>query len=559
MKFDVFISYSRKDFDEVSSILESLKAAIPGLTYWFDIDGIESGDEFEDKIISAIDNSAYVLFALSENSISSIWTKDEVMYAKNTDKKVIPILLKGAEMKGWFLFKFGRIDCIDSTSSLQMEKLIQNLSSWLGKTGVSEAAVIPEQPTLPPTPLQYEATEAPLCPCGSGKPFKECHGKTDSAVPVKSLRVGDFYDDGEKKGVVFWVDESGRYAKIISLDQAKLQWCTYAEEGNKVVTGAVDEHDGMQNQKVISKITGWQTRYPAFAWCAGRGAGWYLPAAEELAQCVVDKYTMNVVNQTLSQKGGEILKTSFWGTWFWSSTEAKKLNRAKHVISDYQVDFCDKTFYNYVRAVAMVDLGVTKAPEVKVNTPEVPEVKPEKTTQDNRIPGQRKWRIGDYYDVDGKRGVVFWVDETGKHGKIVSMREDCRQWCDKNEYAKRIATGAHDHSDGAYNHDLICRTYAYFGSYPALEWCRDLGEGWYLPAIDELKQLLLKDSVYFPVNASLVQNAGDPLLEKRTDRLYWSSTEADVLIYAMLLNMKDGKVAEYYKHETHHVRAVAAF
>ena len=40
MKFDIFISYSRKDFDEVSSILEFLKTFIPGLTYWFDIDGI---------------------------------------------------------------------------------------------------------------------------------------------------------------------------------------------------------------------------------------------------------------------------------------------------------------------------------------------------------------------------------------------------------------------------------------------------------------------------------------------------------------------------------------
>lgn len=57
MKFDIFISYSRKDFDEVSSILEFLRTSIPGLTYWFDIDGIESGDEFQDKIISAIDNS----------------------------------------------------------------------------------------------------------------------------------------------------------------------------------------------------------------------------------------------------------------------------------------------------------------------------------------------------------------------------------------------------------------------------------------------------------------------------------------------------------------------
>lgn len=102
MKYDVFISYAGKDFDEVSGFVEMLKERIPQLTYWFDITGIESGDEFEEKIITAIDNSSYVLFALSDNSIQSLWAKDEVMYAKNTDKKVIPLLLKGATLKGWF-------------------------------------------------------------------------------------------------------------------------------------------------------------------------------------------------------------------------------------------------------------------------------------------------------------------------------------------------------------------------------------------------------------------------------------------------------------------------
>ena len=133
MKYDLFISYSRRNFDEVNSFIELLKSRIPALNIWFDIDGIESGDEFEDKIISAIDNSAYILFALSDSALESIWTKDEVMYAKNTDKKVIPLLLKGAAMKGWFLFKFGRIDCIDITNELQVDKLVNNLSSWTGK------------------------------------------------------------------------------------------------------------------------------------------------------------------------------------------------------------------------------------------------------------------------------------------------------------------------------------------------------------------------------------------------------------------------------------------
>ena len=135
-KYDIFISYSRKDFDEVNQIVEMLKNRIPTLNCWFDITGIESGDEFEDKIITAIDDSSYVLFALSDNSIQSQWTKDEVIYAKNTNTKVIPLLLKGAQLKGWFLFKFGRIDCIDTTKTLQIEKLVKNLSDWTGKASV---------------------------------------------------------------------------------------------------------------------------------------------------------------------------------------------------------------------------------------------------------------------------------------------------------------------------------------------------------------------------------------------------------------------------------------
>ncbi len=133
MKYDLFISYSRRDFEEVNSFVNMLKTRIPDLNCWFDVTGIESGDEFEDKIISAIDNSEYVIFALSDNSLASEWTKDEVMYAKNTGKKVIPLLLKGAELKGWFLFRFGRIDYIDITAERQVEKLINNLSSWSGK------------------------------------------------------------------------------------------------------------------------------------------------------------------------------------------------------------------------------------------------------------------------------------------------------------------------------------------------------------------------------------------------------------------------------------------
>lgn len=320
MKYDVFISYSRKDYDEVSGILQSIKGAIPGISCWFDIDGIESGDEFEDKIISAIDNSTYLLFALSENSIQSKWTKDEVMYARNTGKKIIPVLLKDAQLKGWFLFKFGNVDCIDSTNALQLEKLLHNLSNWTGKNRVVEKPVV-------------EKNDEPLCPCGSGKLFKDCHGQpsavseTYAQKPIeRTWKVGDFYDVDGKKGVVFWVDETGKHGKIVSMDEAKLTWCSNLIFYKNKVTGDTiysdgrfSLYDGAANMNAIKAIGEDLQNYPAISWCLKHGDAWYLPAIEELTILFSDAvYTK--VNRTLSSSFSTCLMRKGRVGYYWSST-----------------------------------------------------------------------------------------------------------------------------------------------------------------------------------------------------------------------------------------------
>ena len=145
MEYDIFISYSRKDFNEVKALYEMLKSRISNINIWFDLTGIESGDEeFDEKIIAAIDNSKMLLFALSDNSMQSKWAKDEVMYAKNTEKRIIPVLMKGACLKGWFLFKFGRIDCIDLQDEKQVNKMLHNFSEWFDKKLVNEPASSPK-------------------------------------------------------------------------------------------------------------------------------------------------------------------------------------------------------------------------------------------------------------------------------------------------------------------------------------------------------------------------------------------------------------------------------
>lgn len=178
MKYDVFISYSRKDFDEVSALMEAICKEIPGLSMWFDVNGIESGDDFEEKIIDAIDNSSFLLFALSDNSLDSEWTKKEVMYAKNTGKRIVPVLLKGAQLKSWFLFKFSTTDCIDSTNRIHMEKLCRNLSDWIGR-----------KPVI--TPSGAVVLSRSLCPCGSGRLFEDCHGK----ISLQSASTDKSFDE----------------------------------------------------------------------------------------------------------------------------------------------------------------------------------------------------------------------------------------------------------------------------------------------------------------------------------------------------------------------------
>lgn len=147
-KHHIFISYSRKDFDEVSKLKASLESELPGINIWFDIDGIESGDEFADKIIDAIDNSEIVLFAVSDSAIESPWTKKEVTYAANCNKRIIPLLLKDAQLKGWYLFNYGTVDCIDVTNNIQYRKLVANLSKWCNLSCEELSLSVKEEKTV---------------------------------------------------------------------------------------------------------------------------------------------------------------------------------------------------------------------------------------------------------------------------------------------------------------------------------------------------------------------------------------------------------------------------
>ena len=171
------------------------------------------------------------------------------------------------------------------------------------------------------------------------------------------------------------------------------------------------------------------------------------------------------------------------------------------------------------------------------------------------------YEVGYYYNRDGKQGVVFEVDATGKHGKIVSLYESSSelQWSSDSAEQKRII-GVDDMIDGANNMAKVKQIPDWQSKYPAFKWCADLGDGWYLPAIAELKLFTLDKSVHDAVNKTLAIK-GVRLAEVKS---YWTSTEVcdqttSGDIGAWPVYMRSGLTFGSTKLNHYYVRAVSAF
>lgn len=133
----IFISYSRLDKDIVFPFVKRIEQELT-MTCWIDYEGIESGSQFEEVIVNAIEESKVVLFMLSDSSINSKWTKREVLYAEDEGKRIVPIVVDDKGLRKWFKFHFGNVDYIDIKEEGQCDKLLNNLASWIGVERMSK-------------------------------------------------------------------------------------------------------------------------------------------------------------------------------------------------------------------------------------------------------------------------------------------------------------------------------------------------------------------------------------------------------------------------------------
>lgn len=129
------------------------------------------------------------------------------------------------------------------------------------------------------------------------------------------------------------------------------------------------------------------------------------------------------------------------------------------------------------------------------------------------------YTIGSLYpNATAPIGVVFGISDDGLHGGIISLDQEETAWSLSDE-----SHGNNSVEDGQKNMDAITAYIAKHsspaGSFPAYEWCKNKGEGWYIPALYELQGPAFN---LYTINVTLNSVPGADLLE---ETIMVSSTE----------------------------------
>ena len=215
------------------------------------------------------------------------------------------------------------------------------------------------------------------------------------------------------------------------------------------------------------------------------------------------------------------------------TVDGKAVGRAPIELSDMLVGShtlkISKAGYNdYTQSVVIAEEKITavNATLSKVTTPQPA--------------AAGSYNIGDIVTIAGVQGIVF---QTSPVVKIVSVKSTTAARGPEN-----AITNAVEAYNGKINSDKIKSLPDWRIKYTAFKWCADLGEGWYLPATEELKAICKHD---FVINKRL---KSIHMPELGLDYL-WASNEIGNGV-AFLFNLASGGINSSIMNKQYGVRAV---
>lgn len=164
-----------------------------------------------------------------------------------------------------------------------------------------------------------------------------------------------------------------------------------------------------------------------------------------------------------------------------------------------------------------------------------------------------KYEIGAIHEVNGVKGVIFAIKSDNKgdtYCYMFSMDEEDLQWSTKYEWCNCMSQRGDYNSSDPFN---------YWGmnidDYPAFKWCKEHGEGWFLPSSTEMHWMwdMLTDGErdfkapsVAKYNAFIEENGGEPFCET----FYWSSNETSEDLVEVIAFMNDSVVCLDPKKDT---------
>lgn len=152
-----FISYSRVNKQFALKLARELKAA--GFPVWLDLLDIPTGARWDDEIETALRECGIFMTILTPASIISENAKDEIGYAIDHGKRILPVLLENCEVP----LRLRRFQYVDFTSMNydQGVRTAKELLSRLMKEPIAESVTVSkERPTRPSIPDAYKAIPA---------------------------------------------------------------------------------------------------------------------------------------------------------------------------------------------------------------------------------------------------------------------------------------------------------------------------------------------------------------------------------------------------------------
>jgi serine/threonine-protein kinase len=148
-----FISYSRTNKEFATKLAKGLRSA--GYPIWFDLMDILTGSRWDDEVEKALRECSIFMIILTPASIASENVKDEIGYAIDHGKRILPILLEQCDVP----LRLRRFQYVDFTTK-SFEEGFESAKDLL--RDLVEAALVPIIEKIPSVDAPIESKPEPV-------------------------------------------------------------------------------------------------------------------------------------------------------------------------------------------------------------------------------------------------------------------------------------------------------------------------------------------------------------------------------------------------------------